>query len=148
MPAHQHTVPSLGIMTGFTGSNQPQTLLQPSLAVQYLIATNGEIPSTSVQATNEMIGEIQLYAGTNTPGGWAPCDGQLLQIADYPAVFGVISNYFGGDGNTTFALPNLSRTHRRRLNQRPTRRDLWGGASRIDHSANAAPHPHGPGARF
>jgi microcystin-dependent protein len=107
MPAHQHTVPSLGIMTGFTGSNQPQTLMQPSLAVQYLIATNGEIPSTSVQATNEMIGEIQLYAGTNVPGGWAPCDGSLLQIAGYPAVFGVISNYFGGDGVTTFALPDL-----------------------------------------
>ncbi len=108
MPAHQHTVPSLGIVTGFTGSNQPQTLMQPSLAIQYLICTNGEVPSTSVQAVNQMIGEIQIYAGTNVPVGWVPCDGSLLQIANSPTLFGVISNYFGGDGITTFALPNLS----------------------------------------
>ncbi len=108
MPAHQHTVPSLGIMTGLTGGNQPQTNFQPSLALQCLISTNGQIPSATVEATNEMLGEIQLYAGTNLPGGWLPCDGRSLPISGNAALFGVISNFYGGDGVTTFALPNLS----------------------------------------
>lgn len=108
MPAHQHTVPSLGIVTGLTGSNQPQTLMQPSLALQFLICTNGQVPSTTVEATNAMIGEIEIYAGTNVPIGWLACDGSLLNVSSCPALFGVISNFFGGDGVTTFALPNLS----------------------------------------
>src|SRR4029077_20605642 len=98
MPAHQHTFPALGIMSGFTGSNQPVALMQPTIALQYLICTNGEIPSASVQATNAMIGEIQLYAGTNLPGGWLPCDGRVLTVAGAPVLFSVISNFFGGDG--------------------------------------------------
>jgi microcystin-dependent protein len=111
LPAHDHIVsfaPPFGYVTGTTGSNQPQNLVQPSIALQFLIATNGEVPSITVTATNKMIGEIQLYAGTNVPGGWAPCNGQLLQVSAYPALFSVISNSFGGDGTTTFALPDLS----------------------------------------
>ena len=109
LPAHQHTVPTLGISTGFTGSGQSQTLMQPSVAVQFIISTNGQIPTTSIEATNEILGEIQLFAGTNLPIGWLlPCDGRVLQVSDLPALFGVLSNNFGGDGITTFALPNLS----------------------------------------
>ena len=112
MPSHQHLLPSVPPIvwqTSAAGSNppQPQTLIQPSLAVKFIISTNGEVPSLSVQATNKMIGQIQLYAGTNVPGGWALCEGQSLSVATYPALFGVVSNYFGGDGITTFALPDL-----------------------------------------
>jgi len=112
MPSHQHTlptVPPIVRLTSFVGSNppQPQTLIQPSLAVKFLISTNGEVPSPFVQATNKMIGQIQLYAGTNLPGGWTLCDGQLLSVAAYPALFGVISYFYGGDGVTIFALPDL-----------------------------------------
>ena len=110
MPAHQHTLPSLPPLvrvTGVAGTNQPLTLVQPSLALRFLISTNGEVPSPSVQATNKMIGQIQPYAGNLVPGGWVLCDGQSLSVAAYPALFGVISNFFGGDGVTTFALPDL-----------------------------------------
>ena len=110
MPSHQHTlpaVPPIVRLSGATGSNQPQTLIQPSLGVKFIISTNGQIPSPSVQATNKMIGQIQLYAGTNLPAGWTLCDGQSLSVATYPALFSVISNFFGGDGVATFALPDL-----------------------------------------
>jgi microcystin-dependent protein len=110
MPSHYHTlptVPPIVRLTGASGSNQPQTLIQPSLAVKFLISTNGQVPSPSVQATNKMMGQIQLYAGTNVPAGWTLCDGQSLSVATHPALFGVISNFFGGDGATTFALPDL-----------------------------------------
>jgi microcystin-dependent protein len=108
MPSHQHTVPAIGVTTGFTGGGQPINLMGSLLAFQFLISTNGQLPSHSVPATNEMMGEIQLYAGANLPGGWLPCDGRLLQVANAPGLFGVISNFYGGDGLTTFALPNLA----------------------------------------
>jgi microcystin-dependent protein len=41
------------------------------------------------------------------PGGWAPCDGQLLPIGEHPALFALIGTRYGGDGSTTFALPDL-----------------------------------------
>jgi microcystin-dependent protein len=108
MPTHEHTAASLGVLTGSTGGGLPIDLMQPSLAMRYLIATNGDIPSTSVQAANHMIGQIQLFAGFTNGTGWAPCEGQLLFITNNPALFNVISNTFGGDGISTFALPDLA----------------------------------------
>ncbi len=142
MPAHQHTVPALGIVTGLTGSNQPQTLMQPSMALQFLISTNGQVPSTSVEATSAMLGEIQLFAGTNLSiVGWLPCDGRLLPIANSPALFGVISNYYGGDGITTFALPNLSgRTPVGSTNGQPG--SAYGAEQTVLTVANLPPHTH------
>jgi microcystin-dependent protein len=141
LPAHQHTVPSLGIVTGFTGNNQPQTLMQPSLALQFLICTNGEVPSNSVQALNQMIGEIQIYAGTNVPVGWLLCDGTVLPIAKAPTLFGIISNYFGGDGITTFALPNLSgRIPVGASNSQPSA--AYGAEQTVLTTANLPSHTH------
>lgn len=53
------------------------------------------------------IGEIRGFAFTYAPMGWATCDGQILQIAQYSALFALIGATFGGNGQTTFALPNL-----------------------------------------
>lgn len=53
------------------------------------------------------IGEIMMFSGDFAPTGWALCNGQLLQIAQYSALFSVIGNRFGGDGRTTFAVPDL-----------------------------------------
>ena len=106
MPVHRHTVPDG--YTGYAGSNQPISLMHPALGLRFLISTNGEMPSTSQEATNKLIGEITLYGGTNVPGGWALCNGQVLSVAAYPALFSVISNRFGGDGVTSFSLPDFS----------------------------------------
>ena len=53
------------------------------------------------------IGEIRLFAGTFAPRGWAFCDGQLLAISQNNALFAILGTTYGGDGRTTFGLPDL-----------------------------------------
>lgn len=53
------------------------------------------------------VGEIRMFAGSFAPQGWAMCDGQLLAIAQYDALFSLFGTQFGGDGRNTFALPDL-----------------------------------------
>jgi len=54
-----------------------------------------------------MLGTIIPFAGAFVPRGWAPCDGQLLQIRENSGLYSVLGNLFGGDGRSTFALPDL-----------------------------------------
>jgi microcystin-dependent protein len=53
------------------------------------------------------IGEIRMFGGTFAPVGWAFCNGQLLPISQNDALFSLIGTTYGGDGQTTFALPDL-----------------------------------------
>ncbi len=53
------------------------------------------------------IGEIRMFAGNFAPRGWALCDGQLLSIASNAALFSILGTTYGGDGITTFGLPEL-----------------------------------------
>ena len=53
------------------------------------------------------IGEIRMFAGNFAPAGWALCAGQILSIAQNTALFNLIGTTYGGDGQTTFALPDL-----------------------------------------
>jgi microcystin-dependent protein len=53
------------------------------------------------------IGEIRLVGFNFAPNGWAFCNGQLLTITDNAALFALIGTTYGGDGQNTFALPNL-----------------------------------------
>ncbi len=53
------------------------------------------------------IGEIRLLPYSFSPVGWAPCDGTRLAIVQYQAVFALLGTAFGGDGQNTFALPEL-----------------------------------------
>ena len=53
------------------------------------------------------VGEIRMFAGTFNPSGWAMCDGALLPISENEVLFQLIGTTFGGDGQETFALPNL-----------------------------------------
>jgi len=53
------------------------------------------------------LGEIRLFSWGIVPQGWAQCNGQLLQVTQNQALFTLLGNKFGGDGKTTFALPNL-----------------------------------------
>jgi microcystin-dependent protein len=55
----------------------------------------------------QYIGEIRMFGGNFAPLGWALCDGSLLPIAQYSALFNLIGTTYGGDGQTTFALPDL-----------------------------------------
>jgi microcystin-dependent protein len=53
------------------------------------------------------VGEIRIVGFSFAPVDWAFCDGQLLPISQYSTVFNLIGTTYGGDGQTTFALPNL-----------------------------------------
>lgn len=54
------------------------------------------------------IGLITLFAGNFAPAGWAFCQGQILNVSQYQAVFAILGTQYGGNGQTTFALPNLA----------------------------------------
>ncbi len=53
------------------------------------------------------IGEIRIFAGSFAPRSWTFCDGQLLSISQNTALFAIIGTTYGGDGETTFGLPDL-----------------------------------------
>lgn len=57
--------------------------------------------------SDPFIGEIRLFGFNFAPTGWAQCNGQLLAIAQNTALFSILGVTYGGDGRTTFALPNL-----------------------------------------
>lgn len=57
--------------------------------------------------SDPFVGEIKMFAGTFAPRGWALCDGQLLSIPQYDALFSLLGTIYGGDGRTTFGLPEL-----------------------------------------
>ncbi|MFE5480536.1 phage tail protein [Nocardia sp. NPDC056541] len=54
-----------------------------------------------------ILGQISIFTYGWTPQGWYPCNGDILKVSDHQALFSLIGNKFGGDGRTTFALPNL-----------------------------------------
>jgi len=54
------------------------------------------------------VAEIRMFANNFAPSGWATCDGQLLPIAQNTALFSLLGTTYGGDGKSTFALPDLN----------------------------------------
>ena len=57
--------------------------------------------------SNPYVGEIRIFAGTFAPVEWAFCDGSLLSISENDVLFNLIGTTYGGDGQTTFGLPDL-----------------------------------------
>jgi microcystin-dependent protein len=57
--------------------------------------------------SDPFIGQITMFGGNFAPRGWALCDGQLLSISSNQALFSILGTTYGGDGRTTFALPDL-----------------------------------------
>lgn len=56
---------------------------------------------------NPFVGQIALIASDFAPRGWAFCNGQILSVSDYPVLYGLIGNTYGGKVNVSFALPDL-----------------------------------------
>jgi microcystin-dependent protein len=54
------------------------------------------------------MGEIKIFPSTVPPNGWLPCDGRLLSVNENTALFTLLGSTYGGDGKTTFALPNVT----------------------------------------
>ena len=57
--------------------------------------------------SNAYLGEIKMWGGTFAPQGFMSCDGQLLSVSAYQALFSLLGTTYGGDGRTTFGLPDL-----------------------------------------
>jgi microcystin-dependent protein len=79
------------------------------VGIHYIICLYGVFPSRDggSSSPDPVIGEVTLFAGNFAPSGWAFCDGQLLAISQNTALFSILGTTYGGDGRTTFALPNL-----------------------------------------
>ena len=63
--------------------------------------------STAALASEPFIAEVKMFAGNYAPRGYAFCDGQLMSISSYTALFALVGTIYGGDGRTTFGLPDL-----------------------------------------
>lgn len=81
------------------------------LGITYLINVGGTPPPAAGNGgfppSAAMLGEVIAFAGSAAPAGWAPCDGSLLPVAQNQPLFAVIGTSYGGDGKTSFALPDL-----------------------------------------
>ena len=71
-----------------------------------MVAALGTI-SAPAQARDPFIGEIMQFGSNFCPRGWAKANGQLLRISQYSALFALLGTTYGGDGRTTFGLPDL-----------------------------------------
>lgn len=74
------------------------------LALSFMVLP-GKASAFSQQ--EDCIGSISIFSGTYAPKNWAFCHGQILSIYQYQCLYSLIGNFYGGDGRTTFALPDL-----------------------------------------
>ena len=76
--------------------------------LNYIICTQGPLPAVGGSPqTTAFRGEIKLFAGNFAPAGWAICDGQFISIATNTGLYAILGTTYGGNGQTTFALPDL-----------------------------------------
>lgn len=63
--------------------------------------------AADMRLSEPFVGSVVLFAGNFPPRGWAFCDGQLLAVSQFQALFSILGTIYGGDGRTTFGLPDL-----------------------------------------
>lgn len=93
------------LIPGLSGGAQPVSNMQPYLTMNYCIALYGIFPSRST--INPFVGEIQLFGFAFPPSDYLTCSGQLMSINQNMALFALLGTMYGGNGQTTFALPDL-----------------------------------------
>ncbi len=74
---------------------------------KYIILVALILSANSIFAQDPFVAEIRLFPFNFAPRGWAKCEGQILPIAQNTALFSLLGTTYGGDGRTTFALPDL-----------------------------------------
>lgn len=74
----------------------------------YLIIAIQLLLAQSLHAQDPYLGEIRLFPFGVVPKGWVKCDGQILGISQNSALFSLLGVFYGGNGSTNFALPNLN----------------------------------------
>jgi microcystin-dependent protein len=76
-----------------------------SMVLFFILGVFTSAPNADAQ--EPYLGEIRMFAGIFPPRGWAFCDGQMLAVSQHDALFSLLGTIYGGDGRTTFALPDL-----------------------------------------
>lgn len=105
MATHNHSIP--GGSTGNVGGSAAFDNRQPTLAMTWLLAYSGNTPGSGFGPP--FYGEMRLIAGAAPPSnsGWLPATGLFLPIASYTGLFSTIGTNYGGNGVSSFALPDL-----------------------------------------
>jgi microcystin-dependent protein len=88
------------------------------------------------------VGEIRIFAGNFAPVGWLFCAGQLLPISEYETLFNLIGTMYGGDGQETFALPDLQGRAPLHRSDQYVQAQTGGVESVTLASKQGASHPH------
>lgn len=88
------------------------------------------------------LGEIRLFVFSYAPKGWAQCNGQIMQINQNQALFALLGNTYGGDGQTTFALPDLRGRVPVHHGNGITLGERWGEEAHALTSAEMPVHSH------
>ncbi len=86
------------------GGSQPFSNMQPYLVVNYCVSAFGVFPQ---QNSQPYVGEIRMFGFNFNPVGWYFCDGQYLSISENEVLFTLIGTTYGGDGESTFCVPDL-----------------------------------------
>ena len=102
------TLSTVNLPGSVGGGGQPFNNYQPSLPVSYVINVSGFFHRRPRGwGSVAFLGNIVPFAGNFAPAGYLPTDGRLLDIAQHEDLFSILGTKFGGDGVTTFALPDL-----------------------------------------
>ena len=108
-----YSTQATGQMSSFAVSTVGKGLahenMQPSLAMTFIICASGSAPTQQDgEFTGEgFIAEIKLFAGNFAPKNFAKCEGQILSLGQNTVLFSLLGTTYGGDGKSTFALPDL-----------------------------------------
>ena len=107
------------------------------------------VPQADVSGTEPFIGQLMLVGFNFAPRGWALCDGQLQAIAQNQALFSLLGTAYGGDGRTTFGLPDLRGRSPIGRGQGPglapvSWGQMGGNETTTLSAANMPPHVHTP----
>ncbi|MEL6986901.1 MAG: phage tail protein, partial [Bacteroidota bacterium] len=91
---------------------EDQSVIKKVIPLKYIICAFGNYPPPpgpfgTNASNNTLVGEVRLYAGNWAPNGWLECEGQLLLVTDYPILFDIIGDTYGGNGVSNFRLPDL-----------------------------------------
>ena len=135
---------------GYTGGGRAHPNVQPFLVVNFIISLFGIFASPTEGGYEEpYLGEMRFVAFNYAPKGWATCSGQLLPINQNQPLFALLGTMYGGNGQTTFALPDLrgrvpiGRGKGRRLTERSVG-ESGGAEAEPLTEASIPPHTHRP----
>jgi microcystin-dependent protein len=102
---------NLAASVASVGGSQAHTNMQPYRCMNFIIALVGHPPLVGGDASDAVIGEVRAFSFQipykSSLGGWLPCDGQLLSPTQYPSLYAVLGTRYGGDGVTTFGVPDM-----------------------------------------